>query len=523
MRMLMRIALGTALAAVWGVYGADAATIAGTVAGPDGKGFRGAFVQARNLKTKITVSVLSDNAGKYRIENLPAGDYRLQLRAIGYKADPKTGITLSADQNLAQDLALQQGMVRWSDISMHQGKKLLPEAEGKEELFTHCMACHGFESRMAAVVRDEDGWRDRVAFMRDAMGYFIGRPVFGFNDEKAEKVVSYVNQLFGENSTLPKSPADLPQYQSEVRPFSDEALKIVYVEYDTPGPNRMPWSAHPTRTAPSGFRIMAAPTRSAISIRFPARLRNIRCRTWARRRFTPRCRIPTAALADRTGLRQARPLGPGDERDHRISRHGRQAHGPGRSEDRHGVVHRCAVGIRSQDREIHPHSGSADQLRHRARPGGQRLVHRTDASGKVGKVDAKTLKVTKYTLPTQNGRPRRIEVDDKGIVWFAEFDGGKIGRLDPKTGSITEFQLPGPQPTPYALGIDRDGMVWYSSEYMDVVGRLDPNTGKVIEYPFPHAENALRDFFMDDQGRMWFGSPPNDKVGYFYLAKDAAK
>ena len=63
-------------------------------------------------------------------------------------------------------------------------------------------------------------------------------------------------------------------------------------------------------------------------------------------------------------------------------------------------------------------------------------------SGKVGKVDAKTLKVTKYTLPTQNGRPRRIEVDDKGIVWFAEFDGGKIGRLDPKTGRSPSSSCP---------------------------------------------------------------------------------
>jgi virginiamycin B lyase len=141
------------------------------------------------------------------------------------------------------------------------------------------------------------------------------------------------------------------------------------------------------------------------------------------------------------------------------------------------------------------------------------------SSGKVGKVDAKTLKVTKYTLPTVNGRPRRIQVDDKGIVWFAEFDAGRIGRLDPKTGAITEFQLPGPQPTPYALGIDRDGMVWYSSEYMDVIGRLDPSTGKVVEYPYPRAENSMRDFFMDAQGRMWFGSPVNDKVGYFYVAK----
>src|SRR6516162_8424505 len=77
---------------------ANAATIAGTVTGPDGKAFRGAFVQAKNLKTKIMVSVLSDKAGKYAIENLPAGDYRLGLRAIGFTSDPKTGIALAADQ-----------------------------------------------------------------------------------------------------------------------------------------------------------------------------------------------------------------------------------------------------------------------------------------------------------------------------------------------------------------------------------------------------------------------------------------
>ena len=244
MRATMRLMLGVG-SLVAAMSPADAATITGTVTGPDGKPFRGAFVQARNLMTKITVSVLSDNAGKYRVENLPAGDYRLQMRAVGFKADPKSGITLAAEENRTQDLSLQQGVVRWSDISMHQGKKLLPEARGKEELFAHCMACHGFESRMAAVVRDEDGWRDRVGYMREAMGFFIMDRRFGFNDQKFENVVYYINQMFGEDSKLPKSPADLPQYQSEVRPISDEGLKIVYVEYDTPGPNRMPWSAHP--------------------------------------------------------------------------------------------------------------------------------------------------------------------------------------------------------------------------------------------------------------------------------------
>src|ERR1700749_2326712 len=82
---------------------AHSATITGTVTGPDGAPFRAAFVQARHAGLKMTVSVLSDNQGKYVIENLPAGDYRLQIRATGYKADPKSGIALTADQNAGFD------------------------------------------------------------------------------------------------------------------------------------------------------------------------------------------------------------------------------------------------------------------------------------------------------------------------------------------------------------------------------------------------------------------------------------
>src|SRR3954470_8409106 len=134
---------------------ADAASITGTVKGSDGAGFRGAFVQARNAKTKITVSVLSDSQGRYRVENLPEGDYRLQIRAPGYRAEPRNSLTLTSDQNATHDFALQKGQVRWSDTSMYQGIQLLPEARGKNLFFVHCMACHGFESRMASVTRNE--------------------------------------------------------------------------------------------------------------------------------------------------------------------------------------------------------------------------------------------------------------------------------------------------------------------------------------------------------------------------------
>jgi virginiamycin B lyase len=139
-------------------------------------------------------------------------------------------------------------------------------------------------------------------------------------------------------------------------------------------------------------------------------------------------------------------------------------------------------------------------------------------NGQIGRVDAKTLKVAKWPLPTKDGRPRRILIDTDGTVWFAEFKSGAIGRFDPKTETMKEFPLPGPEATPYALGIDKNHTIWYSSEHLDVVGNLDPKTGRVTEYPFPQSENTMREFFTDREGRMWFGSPANNKVGYFYLA-----
>src|ERR1700722_8527235 len=104
----------------------NGATIKGTVNGVDGAPFQGAFVEAQNAKTKITVIVLSDNKGHYRVPDLPAGDYRVQIRAVGYRADARSGVTLAAEQNASLDFALQKGLVRWSDISQNQAAQLFP-------------------------------------------------------------------------------------------------------------------------------------------------------------------------------------------------------------------------------------------------------------------------------------------------------------------------------------------------------------------------------------------------------------
>jgi streptogramin lyase len=138
-------------------------------------------------------------------------------------------------------------------------------------------------------------------------------------------------------------------------------------------------------------------------------------------------------------------------------------------------------------------------------------------TGAIGKVDPVTLKVTKYIPPTRE-RPRRIQVDDDGVVWFCEYTDGKIGRFDPEKETFKEFALPHPRSAPYALGIAPDHKLWYSAEHRDVIGRLDPETGKVTEFPMRYVDNGVRDFFLDKAGHFWYGSPPNNRIGYFYLS-----
>ena len=126
----------------------------------------------------------------------------LRIRAVGYQADPRTGVTLTASQSASMDWALKPGTVRWRDLSLYQGEKLIPNIRGKEMVFgptsnfrdAPCQICHGFQTRMASVSRDLEGAKDRVDYMRTRMHYLLGSMV---NDEQADRVASFIAAAFG--------------------------------------------------------------------------------------------------------------------------------------------------------------------------------------------------------------------------------------------------------------------------------------------------------------------------------------
>jgi virginiamycin B lyase len=505
------------------------ATIRGTVKGVDAAPFQGAFVEARNIETKITAIVLSDSRGHYQIENLPAGNYRVEIRARGYRGDPRNDVILAADQNASFDFLLQNGMVHWNEISQYQASQLWPPAKGKDLIFSNCNICHQFQSRMASVVRDEDGWKDRVAYMREAMHFsiFMGRH---FSDKDADDVASYLTSLFGPDSVLPKSPADLPKYKDTVRPYSSQAMNIVYVEYDMPGPSRMPFSAAPDK---NGY--LWIPDFGVAN-----KITRLDPKTGEMQDYP----VPNIGTA---GVHSAVPapdgsvwlaeqgtnkLGRWDPSTKKITEYqdeylaGKEGTEDGGSKhtvriEPSGVVW-ASGGMLSR---FDPETG---KFMHFAKDDGYVYDVKLDKNNdlwftspfanKIGRVDRKTLKVTQWIVPTAGAHPRRMEVGPDGMIYAGEYGGGKIAQFNPKTEKFKEFPLPGPDPSPYALGFDADGYLWYDSHNMDLIGRFDPKTGEVVEFPFPHNELAMREFFRDSLGRMWYGTAPNNKVGYFYLA-----
>jgi virginiamycin B lyase len=503
-----------------------AATITGSVKGPDGKPFMGAFVVAQNTQNKMTVNVLSDAQGRYHIGKLPAATYMVQISTIGYASDPRPDVKLTGEQKISFDFALQKKPVKWSDLTTYQGRQLLPKTPKhdlsyQDNFFTTCFqSCHSFQKRMATAAGDDNAWRARVKYMRDVMMAGERR----MSDEELEDFVSYLTTAFGDDSPKPKSPEEMPEYKSLVRPFSPGAMNIAYVEYDFAAPNGMgPWSAvedkegmfwipyygrgnqvvrlNPKTAEMTPFAL-PFPKTAGIHSAIPAPDGTV----W----FTEASLGRIAHLNPLTKeiIEYQNPPLPDGRRTNshtiRVDESGRvwTSGGP-------------AISLFDPKEEKFEHFDLGGTYANTVGKNGDQWFTSFREDGPIGRV-TKDGVLSKFSPPTK-GKPQRLQVDSDGIVWFSERRGGKIGRFDPKTETFKEFPLPGPEPSPYAIGIDRDHMIWYSSHEQDTVNRMDPKTGEVTEYPYPHSEIAMREFFLDSQGRMWYASSVNNKVGYFYF------
>ena len=530
-------------------YAAPGVIISGTLKGPDGAPFRAAFIRAQNTKTKMTMTVLSDGLGKYWTDKLPSGTYEVWATATGYKSDPprRTDVMVDDGKTVSADFTMQKAIVRWNQLTKYQAGVLLPDAKGKSVLLQECFNCHAFDT-IGVARRDRDGWLAAIDVMRQVGAADI-RP------EVADQVAGYLEAVYGPDSSTPQSPAQLAKYQDvkqERDYFSDDALNIVYVDYqltgepkDRPGSGKQDKDGNIWMEMGGGLSKLNPETAELHTWRLPD----------PSRPFIHEI-LPTPDGSVWLTIEAQNKLARFDTRTEKFEVYGDKYDGP--------IVPQLEANAPWPDLRTTPGEQTGAPRRHTAVidlqgniwSSGRPLLKfdtetkkftffhdvpdtygiAVDKQGNVwfaefnsrdhhsiGKVEVATNKVTKWNPPNPGATPRRLKIDSQGMIWFGDYFGGNLTRFDPKTETFKVFKLPGPMPTPYGVAIDHNDNVWYSSMYTDVMGRLDPKTGKVTEYPSPYGERGTRDMFEDSQGRIWYGAQPYFRVGYIRLRTEPEK
>lgn len=85
------------------------ATILGTVTDASGAAVPEAGVEARNTGTGVAQSVVADGQGRFRVPDLPVGDYEVQASKAGFSTVVHRGITLTVGGQTVVDFALPVG------------------------------------------------------------------------------------------------------------------------------------------------------------------------------------------------------------------------------------------------------------------------------------------------------------------------------------------------------------------------------------------------------------------------------
>ena len=99
------------MAASAGVAQLPTATILGVVEDATGAVVPGATVTSRNTDTGQTRSAVSSGDGSYRFAALPVGNYEIRAEHPGFRAELRSGLTLTVSQEAVVNFTLELGAI----------------------------------------------------------------------------------------------------------------------------------------------------------------------------------------------------------------------------------------------------------------------------------------------------------------------------------------------------------------------------------------------------------------------------
>jgi virginiamycin B lyase len=491
----------------------------------------GVVVTAHKDGSIVSVSVTTDARGRYAFpENkLVPGEYKITIRAVGYEISVPTTADVVAEKTVTADIKLKKTRNLASQLSNAEWMMSIPGTEEQKAMLLDCTGCHTLE-RIVRSTHDADEWTQVITRMK---GYaFVSTPLKPqrmLDETRAGKPEDY-RKMAEYLATINLSAVDKWDYPLKTlsRP-SGRATRAVVTEYDMKRPTTQP---HDVLLDKDGDVWYSDFGELFISKFDP---KTLKLTEYSTKEFKPGAPVGNLSLEfDHDGklwfdtMHQG-AIGTIDPKTGEIKYY------PLPSEWNDNRVQLNFVGLRHDvDGKVWTKSvGTVDVFRLDLASGNWERFHPTDflppghrysiyqlisdsmnnvwmaefEEGYLGKIDAKTLKVTWFPLPSPHGRARRMEIDDQDRILVTEYRANKVALFDTKTEQFTEYDLP-PLTFPYRAEIDKNGELWTGGMSSDRVVRLDPKSGTAVEYLMPSATN-MRTVYVDNSTTpvtFWVGS-----------------
>jgi streptogramin lyase len=500
----------------------------------------GVVVTAQQAKAMVRVSVITDAEGRYSFpqDRLKPGNYALAVRAVGYDLASPARATVSSGKPATADIKLKKTANLAGQLNNAEWMMSFPGTDDQKAELLNCVGCHTLE-RIARSTHDADEWTHVVTRMR---GYgAVSQPVKpqrmldanrSGRPEQFRKLAEYL-------ATINLSATDRWQYELKTMPRpKGRDTRVVVTEYDMGRPTVEPHDVLVDRDGMVWYTnfgemfIGRLDPRTLKQVEYPIKkfkpkapegLLSIEFDRDGKIWFDTMYQAAMGRLDPRTGKIDYWPVAK-EWNDDTV-----QLNFSGLRHDVDGKIWTKTVGTQhifrvdlktGQWERFHP----ADFLPKATAPARASIYQVISDSqnnlwmaefqaGHIGKIDAKTTKITWWPVPTPHARARRMHIDDQDRIIFTEYRGNKVAFFDTRTEKFTEYELP-PRTYPYRANVDRNGEIWASTMHTDRVVRLDPKTGTAVQYLMPSDTN-MRTVFVDSSTTpttFWVGSNHDHRI-----------
>jgi virginiamycin B lyase len=508
----------------------------GRVSSAEDGPLEGVLVSAKKAGSTITVTVVTDQEGRYRFpqSRLEPGRYSLAIRAVGYDLDGPDTVDVVESKTTTTDLTVRKARDLASQLSNAEWIDSVPGTPQEKAILRPCSHCHTVE-RIAKSRHDAEQFVSVIERMSTYPQLSFPLKIQKLPAPRvgpgavspAERLAAWRRQAeYLSKINLSAGPQWAYSLKTAARP-KGKATNVIYTEYDLPERTRQP---HDVIVDSKGLAWYASFGEQILGKLDP--------QTGKVTEY-PVPLLKPAAPTGILGVRFDKDENPwlGMQFQGGIAKFDRKTETfqtwslPADLNGPHVQINQVSPDRSYVDGKVWLQdagtytvlrldlsSGKFDVFEPYAIPrpnvydvipdsrnNGYFLVL---GSGDVGRIDSKTGKIAIYKTPTPASGPRRGMMDPQDRLWFGENNADRIGMFDTRTEEFKEWAAPTPGAWPYDVTFDKSGNVWSGGEFTDRILRLDPKTGQFVEYLLPKHTNVRR-VFVDNRttpATFWVGN-----------------